>query len=57
MGIKEMLREAVRGLLVQYPGIKSKEIAERLGIAEHTAGRHVRAITEEWARKDGDAGK
>lgn len=57
MGVEDFTREAVRNMLITHPGIKQIQIAERLGINRDTVSRHIRAITEEWARKDGDAGK
>lgn len=41
-------REAVRRLLVAYPGIRTREIGEATGLHPVVVSRHIQRIRREW---------
>ena len=43
-------REAVRRLLVQFPGIRGHEIGKATGLNPNTVSRHVQSLRQEWQR-------
>jgi transposase len=47
----ELRRAQIAELLVERPGIRMREIAERFGISVPTAYADVKAIREEWAQR------
>lgn len=48
MATKDIIRESVKKIMLDNPGIKTNEIAANLGISKGTVLRHVAAVRAEW---------
>jgi DNA-binding MarR family transcriptional regulator len=46
-----LIRDTIRRLLLEMPGITHGQIVEKTGLAKNTVTKHVRAIRAEWEAK------
>ena len=51
MGKSDIVRERIKSILIDKPGILQAQIAQELGLTPHTISKHVRAIRAEWEAK------
>ena len=52
MAKTDIIRDIIRELLHEKPGITHGQIMEHTGLAGKTVTKHIRAIREEWQRKE-----
>jgi predicted transcriptional regulator len=48
MGKSDIVRERIKSILIDKPGILQAQIAQELGLTPHTISKHVKAIRAEW---------
>ena len=51
LGKSDIVRERIKSILIDKPGILQAQIAQELGLTPHTISKHVRAIRAEWEAK------
>ena len=47
-----IVRERIRELLHEHPGITHGQLVEETGLSPTTVSKHLRAIREEWMAKE-----
>ena len=52
MAKTDIIRDIIRELLHEKPGITHGQIMEHTGLAGKTVTKHIRAIREEWQSKE-----
>lgn len=48
MGKSDIVRERIKSIMLDKPGIKQAQIAQELDLTAHTISKHVKAIRAEW---------
>lgn len=48
MGKSDIVRDRIKGMLTERPGILQSQIAAELDLTPQTVSKHVKAIRQEW---------
>lgn len=52
MAVQEIVKDRIREILHERPGITHSELVEETGLHLNTITRYVRAIRSEWAKPE-----